>query len=359
MRFAMPRQPIHDCCAASGTPAVNAGIPADGRILVVIVARIGDTLLVTPALRALKALIPQGELKVLAHPKRACLLAHLPFIDSLDIIDKRRAPWRARLPWRRRAALAVVWGHDSELVAFGLRSSVRTVAFEGPGLPASTRLLKVPRPTESMHAVRERLLLAEVVGARCSAFGLSYVVAESEQRVAKQWLAEAGGARRWVGIQPLSFPTKAHRDWPLEHFAAVVAGLAASRPDIGFVVLGDADALPAANRLSDCAPGRVVAAAGRFDLRGSAAIIGELALYIGVDTGPTHLAGALGIPMVALYHCAYPGRNLMPLEHPALRMFEHPATGAAQAREGSMAEIKVEPVLDAALELLDTRAGQR
>jgi heptosyltransferase-3 len=77
-----------------------------------------------------------------------------------------------------------------------------------------------------------------------------------------------------------------------------------------------------------------------------------LDLYIGVDTGPTHIAGALGIPMVALYHCAYPGRNLAPLQHPACAAIEHPLTGTSVDIAASMADIPVDAVVQAAMDLL-------
>ena len=84
----------------------------------------------------------------------------------------------------------------------------------------------------------------------------------------------------------------------------------------------------------------------------------ELGLYIGVDTGPTHIAGALGIPMVALYHSAYPGRNLVPLQHPACIMIEHPLTGKSAATTVSMADVPVTLVWQAAMDLLARRAKQ-
>ena len=71
----------------------------------------------------------------------------------------------------------------------------------------------------------------------------------------------------------------------------------------------------------------------------------QLDLYIGVDTGPTHLAGALGLPMVALYHCLHPGRYLAPLDHPNfLGVVEHPAAGGDCTPTRTMAEIGVDRV---------------
>lgn len=336
------------------------GVPVlrpDADVLAIVVARIGDTLLVTPALQALKAAAPKGRLTVLAHRNRAALLMHLPFIDRLGTIDKRSARWRGRLPARRQG-LAFVWGHDRPLVDYALRRATSVFAFDAPGLPDDPRLVRVTRPESPTHAVRERLLLAQAAGVAADRLRLCYAVAPKEADAVRGWLAAQGAGRPLIGIQPVSFPTKPHRNWPLAAFAELLRRLAADFPDAGFVILGDQAAAAAAQELA-AVNDRVIIAAGRFDLRLSAAVIGQLDLYIGVDTGPTHIAGALGVPMVALYHCSYPGRNLAPLEHSALRVIEHPATGLPGAGiERGMAEIPVETVHGAAVELLERRSGR-
>ena len=333
-----------------------ATLRPDADVLAIIVARIGDTLLVTPALRALKARLPQGRLTVLAHAKRAALLEHLPFIDRLGSIDKRSALWRGHLPAPRHD-LAFVWGHDRPLLDYGLRLARTAVAFDAAGLPDSSRLVRVSKPRSSIHAVRERLLLVEAAGVSCQEVRLAYAVTPQEADAAKIWLGEQSAGRPLIGIQPVSFPTKAHRDWPVESFCKLLRRLAADFPGASFVILGDQAAANAGRRLQAAVEGRVILAAGRFDLRQSAALIGQLDLYVGVDTGPTHIAGALSIPMVALYHCSDPGRNLVPLDHPACRMIEHPATGALDAgTERGMAEIPVDTVRRAAMDLLESRS---
>jgi lipopolysaccharide heptosyltransferase III len=317
---------------------------ADAALLVVIVARIGDTLLVTPMLRALKEACPRGRLTVLAHPKRLAVLEHLPFVDRLAAIQPRSAWLRGRLGGARHD-LAFVFGRDRPLLDYALRVSERAVAFARPGLAQDARRLRVvPAPTAPMHAVRERLLLAEAVGVRARSGRLAYVVTAPEARWAQDWLARrgAGGSRPLVGLQTMSFPTKAHRNWPAASFAELAARIAARHPGARFVVLGDRDARAAGDELSRRLPGRVCVAAGETGLRESAALIGALDLYVGVDTGPTHIAGALDVPMIGIYHHAYPGRNLAPLERSRLRVLEQPASGA----------LEIDAVMSAAEELL-------
>jgi heptosyltransferase III len=144
----------------------------------------------------------------------------------------------------------------------------------------------------------------------------------------------------------VSFRTKPHRDWPVERFIELAHALVKHDPDTRFVVLGDQHARDASRRFMEIHGARTLLAAGSTTLRETAALISVTDLYVGVDTGPTHIAGALGVAMVALYHRDYPGRNLMPLDHPRCRMME--CEGA------TMDSIAVAEVRDAALAMLST-----
>jgi heptosyltransferase-3 len=305
----------------------------DADLLVVIVARIGDTLLVTPMLRALKAACPRGDLTVLAHRKRLAVLEHLPFIDTLRSISPRTARFRGLLA-KRRYDCAFVYGHDAALVKYALRVARRVIAYASPGKHSreargSERLGRVHVPQAPMHAVHERLLLAEAAGIGSTDSRLAYVVTDREKAWAVDWIATNLQApeQPLIGLQVMSFRTKAHRNWPCAYFADLVNLILTARPSAHFVVLGDSEARDAANELMLRCPARVQIAAGDLTLRQSAAIIAELDLYIGVDTGPTHIAGALDVPMIGLYHRNYPGSNLAPLSRERCAVLEQPADG--------------------------------
>lgn len=328
------------------------------RVLVIIVARIGDTLLITPTLRAIKARHPEAVVTVMAHPKRMEVLAHSPYVDHLVAMTPKSAFWRYRFSGRCFDE-AIVFGHDASLIRLALRTSHRVAAFKQKDFAANVALKEVAKPDSSqpMHAVHERLLLAEVLGIRAEDFRLAYSVSPEEKIWSGNWIAQhvPVSAAPLVGIQPFSFPTKAHRDWPLSAFNELVARLHTAYPQAHFLVFGDAVAQQKSGDLVQCHGAYMTVCAGKLSLRQTAALMAHLDLYVGVDTGPTHLAGALGVPMVAMYHCAYPGRYLAPLDHPALRMIEHPMTGQTRSSEFSMADISVDQVFDAAVELLSAR----
>jgi heptosyltransferase-3 len=328
-------------------------IRPDANLLVIIVARIGDTLLATPALRALKAAIPRGRLTVLAHPKRLEVLQHLPFIDVLEGITKTAAQAKGWIG-KRRYDLALVYGREAALVRYALRASDGVIAFAQRDPALNRRLAHlVEEPSEPQHAVLHRLSLLAPLGLAASDLRLAYCATEEERAWARRWLiAQVPAGRPLIGLQIASFPTKAHRDWPVSHFLDLIGRIAATHAQARFLLLGDAAAAKKAAPLLAAYPRQVALAAGRLSLRQSAALMTELDLYVGVDTGPTHIAGALAIPMVALYHSAYPGRNLAPLQHPACAMIEHPLTGKSAATTASMADIPVAAVWQAAMDLL-------
>lgn len=315
------------------------------------VARIGDTVLATPVLRALKQAYPSGHLTVLAHPKRLDALQNLPFIDELHGMDKARAFWSARFG-SFRYDVALVFGREPALLDYALRVSRRVIANDELVFRADERLERLPLKTGE-HAVIERLRLLEPLGIQATDRRLAFAITPEERRRAKESLGIE--VHPLIGFQMSSFRTKAHRDWPVERFSQLADAIVARYRTSRFVVLGDDTAEAAAVSFMQRHGSRTLLRAGRTTLRESAALIGELDLYVGVDTGPTHIAGALGVPMVALYHCLYPGRLLAPLDHPACRVIEHPRNFETDCEAASMDDIDVAPVLEAALQLLRER----
>ena len=83
--------------------------------------------------------------------------------------------------------------------------------------------------------------------------------------------------------------------------------------------------------------------AGTLSLRQTAALMSRLDYYIGVDTGPTHIMGALGRPMMSFYHPSSPAHLLQPLQHPALAAVDHPLAGQV-GPEAPMAGLTVDSV---------------
>src|SRR5262245_30760805 len=222
----------------------SCGVSPVRSILVINVARIGDTLLITPALRALAARWPGAALTFLGHPKRVEVMRHLPFLAATGPISKHRACWRGWLSGRRWD-LALVYGFDRALVSYALRVARDVVAFRQGRMALDARLLHCvpPPPPQSDHAVPMLLSLTRALGLPDAGLQLSYAVSAAERDAARALLSDKGlqAAKPLVGLQVRAFPTKAWRDWPVEHFAALCRRIAGRWPGAHFLLFGGAE----------------------------------------------------------------------------------------------------------------------
>ncbi len=321
-------------------------------ILVVNVSRIGDTLLATPAIKALATAWPAAHIDVLGHPGRVEVLEYLPFVRSVGAITKRSAPLRG---WADRFArtydLALVYGFDKGLLSYAFRVAKHVVAYRQQDPHLNERLWKVVEhpPFQSDHSVRLALSLTDAIGVAPAGLRLSYAVTQDERKWAADRFASdvPECSRPVIGLQIASFPTKAYRDWPIPSFIELCGRICRDWPQSHFLIFGGNDEQAQVNKLAASLGSRATVYAGRLSLRQTGALMDRLDLYIGVDTGPTHLMSCFNIPLVGLYHGFSRSELIAPLEHPCLYAIDHPLAGPGCSVEASMADITVDRVWDA------------
>lgn len=310
------------------------------------VCRIGDTLLATPALRAVTAAHPGAEVTMLAHPKRAEILRHLPYLTGLGHISKRRASFMGRIG-PRTFDYALVYGFDAPLVAYARRVARHVVAFRQKNEALNRRLHAIVEPPafQSEHSVLQHLRLPAALGIKPTGLRLAYRVSDAERAWAQARLAQDAprDATPLIGLQVASFPTKGYRDWPVEHFARLADTLSEEWPRAHFLIYGGGKERGRTAWLASHLGRRATLYAGRLTLRETAAIMSLTDLYVGVDTGPTHIMSAFDVPLVGLYHCFSPSRLIGPLEHPCFYPVDHPRPYRCPT-DTPMSEISVETV---------------
>ena len=107
------------------------------------------------------------------------------------------------------------------------------------------------------------------------------------------------GTSRWIALQPgARWATKC---WPARNFADLVRLFAQKFPDVRFAVMGSADDKSLGETISSAAPERVLNLCGQTSLAEMIEWLRLCELMITNDTGPMHVAAALGIPVVALF----------------------------------------------------------
>lgn len=317
------------------------------RILYINVSRIGDTLLMTPAVRAVAVRWPEAKIDLLAHPKREEVLRFLPFVTQTGVITKHRARFKGYFGGKHYQ-LAFVSNFDKPLVEYALRVADRVVAFHQGDADLDARLFRSVEhpPSRTEHAVDTHLRLPAAIGIRPAGKALAYVVAPEEALWADRFLTTCGATGKWpvIGLQVASFPTKAYRDWPLNHFIDLCRRIRVTWPRAHFLIFGGKLEQARTSALAESLGTSATLCAGKLSLRETASLMNRIDLYVGVDTGPTHIMGALHRPMVALYHGYSPSRCYGPLDHPCLYAIDHPLVDQDCLPEALMADIEVDSV---------------
>jgi heptosyltransferase-3 len=339
------------------------------RVLVINVTRIGDTLLATPALRAIADFFPGARITCLGHPKRVEVLKHLPYLAKVGGITKRHALYRGWGDVLRGPEYdwAFVWGEDEALVRYALRKAKHVIAARQRDTGLNGKLfaaVDLPHRPD-VHAVAWTLALPAAVGIPVQGYRLDYLVTPEESKAAEARLiadgVRAAGNVPLIGMQVVSFPTKPYRDWPIGHFVELAKRILAQWPQAQFLLYGSAEDQSRVASLVAQLSGHATSYAGRLTLRETVAVMSHTDLYIGVDTGPTHLYSALQKPMVVLYHPALPSGKFRPLQHGALHVIDHPRAGQAVDETVPIGEIDVATVFTAVSDALagnpSTRPG--
>jgi heptosyltransferase-2 len=300
------------------TPGLSASSPSHpppARLLAYRPGAIGDFILALPALAALRARFPGASLTVVGPAAALPLAADLA--DTLISADDPRltplfAPGPAPLPPKVDPTHAVVWAGAAEPLVAHLRAA-GAVVVHAPSRPPAER-----RQHVADYLVRTLAPLG--VSAAEPAVPRLQPSADA-RRATAAFLAEhtAPDERpRWVAFHLGSGSPR--KNWPTAGFVAVAEGLATRglRP---LLVGGPAEEEIIDPALAALAPLRP-AVARDWPLDRLAALLAACAGYVGADSGITHLAAAVGTPVVAIFGPTDPA--LWAPRGPRVALVRHP-----------------------------------
>lgn len=127
----------------------------------------------------------------------------------------------------------------------------------------------------------------------------SLCLTDSERNVADRTLREAGVTGPFIAMSLGSkLPVK---DWGDSRWSACLESLGSSVPGMWLVAIGSKDEFERTANVLHSWPGKTANLCGRLIPRESAAVIQRARLFLGHDSGPMHLASAVGTPLVAIF----------------------------------------------------------
>jgi heptosyltransferase-1 len=274
---------------------LNVGKTAGGRILVIRLGAMGDIIHTLPAVASLKHSFPGWRLTWAVEPRWAPLLEDNPFVDDL-LWFRREGPagwlenWRSLRQHRYDFAVDFQGLIKSALVASAARPA-RIFGYHHTQLRERAAALFYSDKTESRaaHIVDRHLDLAASAGAASALRAFPLPAGHPEGNLPHEFVL-ASPLAGWNGKQ-----------WPIDYYRALAALL---RHECGLplVLNGPLAARAGLSQIQDAVT-HCSGIPGLIDATRRAVAV------VGVDSGPLHLAAALGKPGVAIFGPTDPARN--------------------------------------------------
>jgi ADP-heptose:LPS heptosyltransferase len=278
-------------------------------------AGIGDMLCAVPALRSLRAGLPDAHVTLIGLPWAAEFVRRFPgYIDELaefpgfpgipevPFSAEALPPFLAEMQARRFDLALQLHGSGFATNPFTLLlGATRTAGFHVPGQYRPSDAF-IPYP-EDVHELQRLTALTVSLGMPDTGEQLEWPVTAEDRRQ----LAESAG-----GIVPDAFavvhPGTSDRGcpWPADRFAAVADGLAAE--GLPVVLTGSAADAPLTSAVASAMRSPAIDLAGRTTLGAFGALLERARLVVCNCTGASHLADALGVPSVVVFTASDPLR---------------------------------------------------
>jgi lipopolysaccharide heptosyltransferase II len=344
-------------------------------ILLINLAHIGDVLLTTPAIAALRERFPHAHIAMLVSPWSKDIVTDNPRLDEVMVY---RPSW-----WdRNRGSPYLVWHEFATLVNLLRRKRFDCVlnfkSFFQENLAVA--LAGIPRrvgyglygggflqtdlvPIEwNKHIVLQHLSLAQALGASSPNPKPEIYPSPQDEAASDHFLAEtapphAGHLRIALHVGA-GYPSKL---WPVERYAQL-ASILAVRYDAACVLVGGKDDLPVIERMQGSLRAPCLIAAGKLSLPETAALLKRCDVFVGNDSGPAHIAAAMGTPTVVIFSGENDAELWKPWGDPVIVLQHKPVCWRCGLRvcnrdHACMTEITVEQVLAAVEQLLPVSAS--
>lgn len=297
------------------------------RILVVKLSSIGDVVRTLPAVHALRQKFPDAFIGWAVERRAEEIVRHCPDVDDVYALSIPMGSGLTPQVWRKCVHVCGGWTQGVSEI----RKKRFDVALDFQGLFKSgllSWLSGAPRrvglgdnrrefchlfmnelaETTSLHALDRYASLVAHLGCDVSSPKYALRIPDEAETFAEEFLEKNGlrGGELLLGINPgASHPINR---WEPERFAGV-ADLAAGKLSARIVVFGGPGDVEMEKRISRSAHCRTVSAAGKTTLMQLAALLKRCDVLVGCDTGPIHLAVAVGTPVVAIAGPADPRRT--------------------------------------------------
>lgn len=276
------------------------------RILVISSTAIGDTLMSTPAIKALRQRYPSAHLAVLMHRRQVPMFRDQPHIDQVISLGRFPLITGLLLHSGKYDAAIILHGNEPESTLLAFMSGARVILKFPYGHPfpqcLSTRGEFSDYDPFTEHAITSRLKLVALLDAKSKDPAMTLGITK-DGRILRRLLLRGMGVRKGetlIGFQLGA--AKPYKVWPLASFVDLAKKILAAWPEVKILLLGSNNERHlSAGILAEIENHRVVDLAGRMKIQTLPAVVEKLDLLVTNDTGTMHVAVALKRPTISLF----------------------------------------------------------
>ncbi len=265
---------------------------------------IGDTLFNTPFFREFKRLFPHKKAIAVFDPSNASLFETNPYLDEIIRYDGRWNGFFAAVKALKKAApdvCLILHSNEPQATPLAVFAGAKYI-YKIPDFGSDFARWHSNEPMkygEIDYVPLKKLEYMRFLGAEASGDTRLELFLKGDEFAAARTAIEYDSNLKYVGIQMGA--STVHKQWFLESWITLGKKLLADGC-VKIVLTGSPSERGMAEELERALGSeRVLNMAGKMNLRGSAALVGCLDLLITPDTGPLHVAAALGVPTVCFF----------------------------------------------------------
>jgi ADP-heptose:LPS heptosyltransferase len=280
------------------------------RVLLLNFTALGDLLFSTPAVRALTESFPHWRLEMLVHRRYQGLIQHHPQIEQVWLYPGRG--WRllqlmGRLRRRNYDLAIILHGNDPEASILAQATGAPYIIGSARSPLAFSYSAGAAPAHRFQHAIERRLNFVRLLGADTADKRMDLYLPAAETDRALALLSRHFGALPELLIALHPSGSAPYKCWPLKSYAALGNHLHQAYNAALLIISGNRDRA-AAQALAAALKAPTLVTGGRYSLPAVAALLSHCRLLVGNDSGPFHLAMALGVPGIALMGADHPQR---------------------------------------------------
>jgi predicted lipopolysaccharide heptosyltransferase III len=284
------------------------------KILLIQLGDIGDVVLTTPAIKALKENHPFGEIFVALRENARELIEYCPWVDGVISVNKDKRKFKEEIIYQKdfflelrkkgfELAIDLRTGTRGAILSFISGARLRIGRYvERGGLWRNSLFTHLIIPENELHqySALHCLNILAPFELRIKSISPELIVTKEKEIDAANILRKEGVPSNIPIIAMHPFSRWRYKEWPIKNYVKLINHMG-SRYRVSIVITGSIDEMDRVTEIVEDSKIDAYSLVGKTSISELAAVLNKCGLLIGIDSAPMHIAAAVGTPTVTIF----------------------------------------------------------